>query len=469
LDGQRVATAEGLRVRVRRPEDLTLETVERRRLDDLALGVAWHERQAATAADGKRWFSAQFHLNRLLESSPKRRDFYLQRMRARVKLGKVPEAVNDLEKFFECWPNATDPWQGWRPEFDGSEDRLLLKAEIDRRLAGKPHAWILWAARAATQYPDPAMARDLERAIASDPSQAVLWAALARLQVSLNHPDQAEDARKRLVGFYPDLTKWHQSEATGSEGKIALWHWNHLVASEPANLAWRRRRAQACLEAGEWKLAGSDLSRVLEAHPKDWIAQAWWARVSLALGDSASYRKTCERLLNELAGTQESWLAMPAGRACALTPESGANWEKVVAFLEKGLSNTGGSEISNAHGLVLLRAGRLEEAVKRLEEARGQRGEESQARDDLLLALAHQRLGHAKEAREACQRAVDWHNQTVIGAAEAIGLGTSGSLFGVLKEAIPSLPENRGVNWADWQEIQLWRREFESMLIKTQR
>jgi Flp pilus assembly protein TadD len=76
--------------------------------------------------------------------------------------------------------------------------------------------------------------------------------------------------------------------------------------------------------------------------------------------------------------------------------------EKVVAADPKSYNGL------HALGGLLLRAGRTEEAVKRLEAALAARGGDFTCAEELLLALASHRLGKAEEARRWRDRAAAW-------------------------------------------------------------
>jgi WD40 repeat protein len=61
-DGKLLAVSDGAELRVWRRADLTAAARARRADDDVAAGLAWHERQAADAAAAGNWFAVRFHL-----------------------------------------------------------------------------------------------------------------------------------------------------------------------------------------------------------------------------------------------------------------------------------------------------------------------------------------------------------------------------------------------------------------------
>jgi tetratricopeptide (TPR) repeat protein len=121
----------------------------------------------------------------------------------------------------------------------------------------------------------------------------------------------------------------------------------------------------------------------------------------------------------------------------------------------------------NTLGGVLLRAGRTKEAIARLQQALERRPSGDQVGDELLLALAYQRLGRAEEARRWLNQARAWfeRGQAPVRASSLAAAGASGPL-----PLLPSLggevpdPRARALGWETWLELQLLRREVEALL-----
>ena len=101
--------------------------------------------------------------------------------------------------------------------------------------------------------------------------------------------------------------------------------------------------------------------------------------------------------------------------ACTRTADSGVDPARIVALAARAVV----AEPNDARTLALLgaalyRAGRTEDAIATLTEARRKLGEGDQAEMCLFLALAHQRLGHAEESRKWRARAAE-HRQHAVG------------------------------------------------------
>src|SRR5262249_24069517 len=101
------------------------------------------------------------------------------------------------------------------------------------------------------------------------------------------------------------------------------------------------------------------------------------------------------------------------GRICLLAPNVGSDLKPVLEAAENAAHESKEPLELRTLGGLLLRAGRTEEAVKRLQEARaarelrkGQPG--APPHEDLLLVLAYQKLGQEADARRCLERALVW-------------------------------------------------------------
>src|SRR5262249_18513324 len=96
-------------------------------------------------------------------------------------------------------------------------------------------------------------------------------------------------------------------------------------------------------------------------------------------------------------------------------------------------------------GLVLYRAGRYAEAVRQLDQACKVHGQGGNAYPWLCLALAHQRLGHAAEARRWLEKSAQWIKKATREK---------------LKDSFPPTP----LQWDDRLSLELLRREAEVLI-----
>jgi tetratricopeptide (TPR) repeat protein len=101
-----------------------------------------------------------------------------------------------------------------------------------------------------------------------------------------------------------------------------------------------------------------------------------------------------------------------AAWVCVRVPGVVADPQLPVKLAERALAKEpGDSNYLNTCGAALYRAGRFEDAVKRLQEAIKAEGAEGTVWDFFFLALAHHRLGNAAEARQWFDKAVRWIDQ----------------------------------------------------------
>jgi WD40 repeat protein/tRNA A-37 threonylcarbamoyl transferase component Bud32/tetratricopeptide (TPR) repeat protein len=206
-----------------------------------------------------------------------------------------------------------------------------------------------------------------------------------------------------------------QQEATECEREqqwfAAAFHLTRLIEGKPGDGELRRRRADAYLELGRWKAAVTDYAKALElgAHsPGAWSRYAW---LCWSLGDQSGYRKGCTGLLERYGRSaspvEESMMVV---RSCVLAPNAVPDPMVPVHLAERAVQSVpSNGEYLCVLGALLYRAGKSELAVQRLEEGiKAHSSPGGRPRDWLILAMAHQRSGHAGEAKKWLDKAVQW-------------------------------------------------------------
>jgi WD40 repeat protein len=159
---------------------------------------------------------------------------------------------------------------------------------------------------------------------------------------------------------------------------------------------------------GVWNQDLADcFARNARDKPTDLGAWSRAALVSLAAGDRAGYRRLCATIRDTFLRSRDANQVNNAAWACALGPDAVPDFEPVLHALEQAIGPKPDANQLNTLGAVLYRAGRFEDAVKRLEEAIARRDKVGTVPDWLFLAMAHQRLGHADEARKWLKKALD--------------------------------------------------------------
>jgi WD40 repeat protein/Flp pilus assembly protein TadD len=255
-------------------------------------------------------------------------------------------------------------------------------------------------------------------------------------------------AWQRLHARYPrDFTAdpghalaWHRREASRCEAAqdwfAALWHLDRVLPSKPKDGAIHASRGHAHAGLGDWPRAAADYARAIDLGANEDRVWRKYALVQLARGDTEGYRNTCATLLRLFARTTDPEVANNVAWTCVLTPQAVTDPTRPVRLAEKAVARRPRDANSlNTLGAALYRAGRYDAAVQRLTEAVAVQGQEGSIYDWLFLALAHERLGHAAEARKWCDQAVGW-----------------------LRQAQPSL------SWQQQIEVKALRREVEALV-----
>jgi hypothetical protein len=122
------------------------------------------------------------------------------------------------------------------------------------------------------------------------------------------------------------------------------------------------------------------------------------AQVLLGGGDVARFRAACARMASRFAETSDPAVAAEVAWICALVPGDAEEVRRCLRLASRAVGQQpGASFFGTALAAALYRAGRYEEAARRLEADLGPQGGFAQAR--LLLLMAWARLGRVEEAR----------------------------------------------------------------------
>jgi tetratricopeptide (TPR) repeat protein len=109
------------------------------------------------------------------------------------------------------------------------------------------------------------------------------------------------------------------------------------------------------------------------------------------------------------------FMAHSVARACVSGPEATADLGVPIRLAEisvRGLDASNKSIALNTLAAAHYRAGRYNEAIRRLDEAARARGGVSQPEDWAFLAMAHHRLGHPDQARRWLDRLREYQPST---------------------------------------------------------
>ncbi len=232
-------------------------------------------------------------------------------------------------------------------------------------------------------------------------------------------------------------------------GKVhaQLGNWDRAVADYsraidpvPDDQFARSARGVAHAQLGRWEQASADFARATEgfraAHGGLTSVDAWYqhALLRLHLGDAAGYRRACAGSLQRYDQEGDDRLATYVAWTCVLGADAVTDPLRTVQLAKEVGSRFGPQPRGDPLGAAHYRAGQPDKAVERYNEVVKADGKGGTTWDWLFLALAHQKLGHAEEAKKWLARAV-----------QAIG-------------------EAKSLEWNERLELQLLRREAEALI-----
>jgi tetratricopeptide (TPR) repeat protein len=166
-------------------------------------------------------------------------------------------------------------------------------------------------------------------------------------------------------------------------------------------------RGEALAQQGRWAEVDADFAAAIERGAEG--VNPWYvhALLRLQLGDVEGYRRTCEQMLERFARIADLESLQLAASTCSYAPEAVADLARPLSLAEKAIALDPQDQWSHdAAGRILYRAGRYEEAVRRLGEA---------------VELVNKHLGHTDAARSWLEKAGAWIDQELAKPSDAGG------------------------------------------------
>jgi tetratricopeptide (TPR) repeat protein len=194
--------------------------------------------------------------------------------------------------------------------------------------------------------------------------------------------------------------QWDRAEAAYDEAARA----------RPLNPTVRYAVVRWHVERGHPDRAVATVAEAVRLMPDDRLLREHLALVLLGSGDRAGWRRATAAVLDRLGGTTDASTANHAAWACALGPEATADPGMPVRLAKiavRGAFPFDKPACLNTLGAALYRAGRYDEAIRRLEEGIQARSGMSLPPDWAFLAMAHHRLGHRDAARRWLEKLQD--------------------------------------------------------------
>jgi WD40 repeat protein len=248
------------------------------------------------------------------------------------------------------------------------------------------------------------------------------------------------------------MLAWHlrESEDSLQSGNrfAARWHRERMSNIPVSDGALAARRGRIHAEFEDWDKAAADYAKAIASGTKDLKVWHVHALALLMIGDRDGYRQTCASLLKQFGQRKDPKEANSVAWTCVLAPNAVPDQMIPVQLAEKVVKQTPKNRSAlNTLGAAHYRAGQCDKAIQRLNEAIQAEGKGGTVRDWLFLAMAHQRLGHADEAKKWLDKAVQQIDQ--MSQAKPTGDATGSPR-----------------PWYDRLELQLLRREAVALLKK---
>jgi tetratricopeptide (TPR) repeat protein len=241
-----------------------------------------------------------------------------------------------------------------------------------------------------------------------------------------------------------------QEQAQQKQWLSAVESFSKVIERDPSRGDAYYMRALAHAELAQWPQAAADFAKLAELNPDQGILYLR-ALACLAGDDIDAYRGTCAAMLERLGPSPTPGNAYHVAWTCALGPGATAEPAQIVPLAEKVVAALPPDADNLAVlGAALYRAGRYEEAVKRLHESAAARPADTLHRQSveytwLFLAMAEHRLGHADQARQWLDRAAK-------------------SITQPETKENASAPAEDSIRWNRRQTLQLLHREAEKVL-----
>jgi tetratricopeptide (TPR) repeat protein/tRNA A-37 threonylcarbamoyl transferase component Bud32 len=272
---------------------------------------------------------------------------------------------------------------------------------------------------------------------------SVDWFFLAMAYSQMGQKDRAREGFDRAVGRSPvDERLWRLRAEAAS-----LIHRGEPLPSF-AEVRKAIDQAHTFAGRGKWRRAAAEYAVAVKFFPGYLELCGEYAGALSLAGDQEGYRRVCADVLHRFAEAADAENCYLLGRIASLAPGA-AEPAQAVQFAEKGLARYRRITAWCLHSLAVAhyRAGQYESAVRRSEQSlKDDPAWPGHVVDWLVLAMAHQRLGHADEARQWMDKAVVWIDRAAVGLP---------------KDAPFALPVP---SWTDRLEVHLLRREADGLI-----
>jgi tetratricopeptide (TPR) repeat protein len=208
-----------------------------------------------------------------------------------------------------------------------------------------------------------------------------------------------------------DRGRWYAVERCWDDAHDAF---SQAIELHPDHVSVWVERGDLHTRLGLWNLAAADYAREMELREPDTTLR-WYQHALLrrAIGDEEGCRQASLAMREHFAGTTRERFIEETLRSSVLVPDPAADLCPLIELAREVVPNNLWS-LPYVLGTAHLRAGQADEAVHRLQEWAAQPQWPIGRLSYPVLAMAHYRLGHETEARQALDEAarlLDWMTQ----------------------------------------------------------
>jgi WD40 repeat protein len=217
-------------------------------------------------------------------------------------------------------------------------------------------------------------------------------------------PETGREQRLDPIHFGADPTARAQSFMARRQWDAAEAAFCEAMRARPLNVSIPLERAELFAVRERWREAAAFYAEMVKQHPDVASFHELLAITRLLAGDRPGYRAACAAMVERFKTIDDSTAAERVAYVCSFLPDAVADQPGLIQVAQRSTRWVAGN--GRYVGAVLLRAGRLEEALTRFEQSH--KVAEPRAWDLLMLAMVKSGLGHASEGRTLLEQADRW-------------------------------------------------------------
>jgi tetratricopeptide (TPR) repeat protein len=360
----------------------------------------WKEKSIQRRSAQIQWAEVLSDFSSLIKAG--RDEWWVWRGRGLAHAGQSDweESATDFEKSTQGKPDDYESWRALGLAYAETKRLDQAVAACTKAIELKQQSWEIWYQRGIVYKKlgqNHKAVLDYSKAIELGAKGWGVWAERGLAHTELGQWQEAvldfSKAIELKAGDYDLWTLRANAYKKLRQWDRALADYSEAVKLEPEKAEAWQNRGQFNAERGAWNKAAGDFEKavVLSSGEKAWY------RLELALlasGEPGIYRETFEGMLQNFAETKDANVANVVALLGTLLPDAVKDPAALVHLAMVAVASKPDNHVYlETLGAALYRAGRFEEAVKRLQEAVAKQGEGGTVWMQLFLAMTHHRLG----------------------------------------------------------------------------